>query len=270
MLAKCSQEGATWRTFVVGGGQPGLLSRDESEGDRLGDDSHRFDPDPVWEEWGSKVQLFVYSRIECREDAEELAQDVMIRIYDHLDESVHHRAKWVYTVARNAVTDYYRARGRRPDFIRPLGQPGDGDDLDPDDWLSLLALDAGVSRDIPAPDTALFHAVLDAIEEGLANTNDPDLNKELVELAAEKLSDSDISIRLGVNERYVTNTLNRLRKRMAPKHPEWTTGRHLRGPTRGTRRPRPAGVPDSAQDAHGSNGEAPGNDHGRPDPPRPQ
>lgn len=185
---------------------------------------------------------FVHARIACHEDAEEVAQDVMIRIYEHLDERIQYPASWVRKIARNAVYDYYRKRARHADVCVPLHYFHDADDLDDDEWLSRMARDAGEARDLPAPNSGLFNDIIDSLREAFATTHEPELKMRVVELAAERLSTGDIGAEVGKDDRYVTNTMNRLRKNVEPRHPEWAKDRELRGPRRGT----PHGLPGDA------------------------
>ena len=68
-----------------------------------------------WTELHSRMQAFIGSRIEDHHTAEDLVQEVLLRLHRHLpklrdEERVDAMA---YTIARNAVTDHYRSGGRR-------------------------------------------------------------------------------------------------------------------------------------------------------------
>jgi RNA polymerase sigma-70 factor (ECF subfamily) len=61
------------------------------------------------------VLRFVTRRVERREDAEDITQEVMLRIVRHRDqlEQVQRMDAWVQRVAANAIADHYRRAARR-------------------------------------------------------------------------------------------------------------------------------------------------------------
>ena len=54
--------------------------------------------------------LYVRKRIQNREDAEDLTQDVFYKLSKSDTEKIHNVKHWVYTIARNTITDYYRKK----------------------------------------------------------------------------------------------------------------------------------------------------------------
>lgn len=76
------------------------------------------DMDQIWEAHRSAIHAFLRSKISNPADVEDLQQEVMIKIYHHLD-SVNTQEKiesWLFQIARNTVIDYYRKNGRKPDL----------------------------------------------------------------------------------------------------------------------------------------------------------
>jgi RNA polymerase sigma-70 factor (ECF subfamily) len=66
----------------------------------------------IWDRFSDQLRLFIYRRVTDRQDAEDLLQDVFLKIHSHID-SLHSEerlAPWVYQIARNTITDYYRNR----------------------------------------------------------------------------------------------------------------------------------------------------------------
>ena len=66
----------------------------------------------LWREFSIPLRRFLRARTHTESDAEDLLQDVFIRIHKRLP-TLRDPAKlqgWVYRIARNAVTDYYRTR----------------------------------------------------------------------------------------------------------------------------------------------------------------
>jgi RNA polymerase sigma-70 factor (ECF subfamily) len=72
----------------------------------------------------ARVLGFVSRRVRSREDAEDIAQEVMLRIHRHSAdlERVERMGAWVHRIAANAIADHYRRPARRE---LPSGQAGD-------------------------------------------------------------------------------------------------------------------------------------------------
>jgi len=54
--------------------------------------------------------LYVRKRVHNRHDAEDLTQDVFLRLSKSNLDRIENVKSWVYTIAKNAITDYYRKR----------------------------------------------------------------------------------------------------------------------------------------------------------------
>jgi RNA polymerase sigma-70 factor, ECF subfamily len=70
----------------------------------------------IWLEFHEGLLRFVERRVRSRETAEDILQDVMLRIHRQADglERAEAVAAWVHAIARNAIVDHYRsARVRR-------------------------------------------------------------------------------------------------------------------------------------------------------------
>jgi RNA polymerase sigma-70 factor (ECF subfamily) len=69
----------------------------------------------VWSEFSGRLRAFVARRLNNPEDADELLQEVFLRI--HRSSSTLERADrlpaWLFRITRNALTDHYRSRGAR-------------------------------------------------------------------------------------------------------------------------------------------------------------
>lgn len=62
-----------------------------------------------------QVLAYVGRRVRNREDAEDIAQEVMLRVHRHSAELAHVEgvSAWVYRIAANGITDHYRRASRR-------------------------------------------------------------------------------------------------------------------------------------------------------------
>ena len=80
-----------------------------------------------------RVLGFVARRVRSREDAEDIAQEVMLRIHRHSGDLEHadRMVAWVYRIAANAIADHYRRPARRE---LPAGQATDVPEPAAPDW----------------------------------------------------------------------------------------------------------------------------------------
>jgi RNA polymerase sigma-70 factor (ECF subfamily) len=69
----------------------------------------------IWADLGSRLRRFVSSRVNDEHAAEDIMQDVMLKVQTQLDSLPQDEKlpSFVFAVARNAVIDYYRARAVR-------------------------------------------------------------------------------------------------------------------------------------------------------------
>lgn len=77
--------------------------------------TRRIDAAEVWEEFHASLLAFIARRVRDRDSAEDILQDVMLRIHRHAREGGHPHAlgAWVHQIARNAITDHYRRAANR-------------------------------------------------------------------------------------------------------------------------------------------------------------
>jgi RNA polymerase sigma-70 factor, ECF subfamily len=68
-----------------------------------------------WRELRARLHGFVGRRVGNPEDAEDVVQDVFVRMQRNIDalSSAERLDAWAFRIARNAVADHYRSRGRR-------------------------------------------------------------------------------------------------------------------------------------------------------------
>lgn len=67
----------------------------------------------VYADFYGKVYGYLFAKLGSRVQAEDLAADVFVKIYakiDTFDSSKAALSTWIYTVARNTLTDYFRSR----------------------------------------------------------------------------------------------------------------------------------------------------------------
>jgi RNA polymerase sigma-70 factor, ECF subfamily len=64
----------------------------------------------------ARLHAFLARRVESPEVADDLTQDVLVRLLLHKGTAVEHPTAWLYRVARNVLIDYYRTRGSHRRF----------------------------------------------------------------------------------------------------------------------------------------------------------
>lgn len=104
----------------------------------------------LWNQMHIRLCHFICSRIADGDDAEDILQEVFIRVHAHL-ETVREMDKlesWVYQIARNSITDYYRQRSR---FVALTDWPVEDDHPEEDSAESLSAYVRELVSALPEP-----------------------------------------------------------------------------------------------------------------------
>ncbi len=123
----------------------------------------------VWEAFATDVRRYFARRVPEPHDADDLVQDVFLRVHRHLPtlRAGERVGPWVFRIARHALIDFYRHRATR-------GEATPVDDelaLPEDDDTTMTATVAGWLADfLPALDAADREAVRLADIEGVPQT----------------------------------------------------------------------------------------------------
>jgi RNA polymerase sigma-70 factor (ECF subfamily) len=88
----------------------------------------QLDAEAIWQEFHRRLFGFIARRVSDRDSAEDILQEVMVRIHRHAAELERAPAvgAWVHRIARNAIADHYRRAVRRE---RPAGLALDGEEV---------------------------------------------------------------------------------------------------------------------------------------------
>jgi RNA polymerase sigma-70 factor, ECF subfamily len=72
----------------------------------------------VWEEFNTGLKHFILKRVPDEPSAEDILQDVFLKIHAHINtlRDEHKLQSWIYQIARNAITDYYRTQKAMPNL----------------------------------------------------------------------------------------------------------------------------------------------------------
>jgi RNA polymerase sigma-70 factor (ECF subfamily) len=67
-----------------------------------------------WNEFSSGLQSFILSKVKNNADAEDILQEIYIKIHNSID-TLNDKTRiksWIYQIARNMIIDYYRSKSR--------------------------------------------------------------------------------------------------------------------------------------------------------------
>jgi RNA polymerase sigma-70 factor, ECF subfamily len=121
---------------------------DEALARRALDDGAAFQA--LYDRYFRRIYGYVAARVAHHHDAEDIVSDIFLKVVRHLSRMRGRYpasfAAWLFSIARNAVTDYYRQNGRNPDTVplipasEPARQPGP-ESVQSDDEQSVLLRD---------------------------------------------------------------------------------------------------------------------------------
>ena len=81
--------------------------------------------EPIWKEYSGKLHGFILSRVNDPAIADDILQDVFLRIYSKMDtlkDETKFRS-WIYRITRNAVIDHYRVKRKLEELPVSLPAP---------------------------------------------------------------------------------------------------------------------------------------------------
>lgn len=105
-------------------------------------------PEAVWAELHERLAAFVARRIPDRVVVDDLAQEILLRLYTHIGRLRDHERldAWAYQVARNVIADYWRERAAQRELLldperddRFASLPQHESDDDPDERRGEIA-----------------------------------------------------------------------------------------------------------------------------------
>jgi RNA polymerase sigma-70 factor (ECF subfamily) len=93
----------------------------------------------LWDQYCSRLLAFIRRRVVNDADAEDILQEVFIRIHRSLCSSSEWNKPegWIYRVTRNLIIDYYRRRRDWAEIPEDLLEEADSDDDDAEGQLAL-------------------------------------------------------------------------------------------------------------------------------------
>lgn len=163
-------------------------------------------------QYGQKLFGFIRSKVSTTEDAEDLLQDVWFRFsqLSNLDE-VESVSGWLYRVARNLVTDFYRKR--REDSIEDLQYDNEDGEFS---FKTILLSDDKQQPELKQFKNLFWEELLKALDELPPNQRDVFVRNELEEESLQSIADSEgenlktIISRKGYAVKYLRKRLTKL------------------------------------------------------------
>ena len=85
----------------------------------------------IWKDYHQKLHSFVQSRVNDKSVADDILQEVFIRIHSRLStlKDNNRFQSWVYQITRNAIIDYYRTQKRTVQLSESLSMPETNDEV---------------------------------------------------------------------------------------------------------------------------------------------
>ena len=142
----------------------------------------------IWNEFSGKLGQFIRARISDPATAEDLLQDVFVKLHNHINQlkDPTKLQSWIYLITRNMITDYYRTHKKTTELsdLFPAEPPLDDSEIE------------GLQ--------ASFHRMIDSL---------PEPYREAVVLTdIEGLSQKELSKRLGISVSGAKSRIQRGRK----------------------------------------------------------
>lgn len=144
----------------------------------------------LWNQMHTRLCRFVCSRFADEADAEDILQDVYLRIHSNLDSvrQVERVESWIYQIARNSIADYYRSRRRLVELT-----------------------DLAVSDEYPEEDAA--ESLAPSIRDIVESLPEP-YRQALILTEYEGLSQAELARRLGISMSGAKSRVQRARQKI--------------------------------------------------------
>ncbi len=147
----------------------------------------------VWEEFHAPLQQFIRRRISDEDTAEDVLQEVFLKIHQHMEtlKDVRKLEGWIYQITRNTIIDFYRSS-------RPT-----------------TTLEAAEALDLPEelPDDDIVSELLPSVRAMVRNL--PDLDRQALVLTEyQGLTQKELAERLGLSFSGAKSRVQRAREKL--------------------------------------------------------
>ena len=112
-----------------------------------------------------KVFDFIRKRVRTTEDAEDILQDVFYQLVTSysVTEPIEHLTAWLFTVARNKITDWYRKK--KPESLQQVLTPADGSGTNQPLTLEDILFDPADNPDEVYARSVVWRELADALDD---------------------------------------------------------------------------------------------------------
>ena len=88
---------------------------------------HHAQTKEIWSQMHQRLLSYIRGRVDKLHDAEDILQDVFVRIHANLDnvKDTENVTAWIYQITRNVITDYYRQRAASAGALARLAEQTD-------------------------------------------------------------------------------------------------------------------------------------------------
>ncbi len=132
-------------------------------------------------EFSSRLFAFIKTRVNNTEDAEDILQDVFYQLAGNT-KPVEQLSAWLFTVARNKITDSYRKK--KPELLEEIFAPDDDDEFS---WEEIL-FSAGDNPETKHIQNLFWTTLQNALNELPAEQKEAFIMNELEDIPFEKIS----------------------------------------------------------------------------------
>ena len=95
----------------------------------MGETDQKTDTREIWGQMRDRLLAYTRRRVATMQDAEDIVQDVFVRIHANLDQlqDTERLTPWIYRIARNALIDHHRRRATAEGTLAKLAETTDQD-----------------------------------------------------------------------------------------------------------------------------------------------
>ncbi len=88
---------------------------------------HHAQTKEIWSQMHQRLLSYIRGRVDKLHDAEDILQDVFVRIHANLDDvkDTENVTAWIYQITRNVITDFYRQRAASAGALARLAEQTD-------------------------------------------------------------------------------------------------------------------------------------------------
>lgn len=166
-------------------------------------ETSKTDFDVLWTQMHDRLCWFVCSRVFNAQDAEDLLQEVFLRVYTRSSELRNDQRlePWMYQIARNRIIDYYRARRLWVDLPETL-RAIDSDLLPEDGLFSEDAVLHGEGEPLVA-----------YLRDAVTSLKETD-REALIEVDVKGLDQKDLAVKMGISLPGAKSRVQRARRKV--------------------------------------------------------